>query len=128
MLVSAGSGVWATTSYSVPLFGSNQKDGVVWHHRDPVERLGLGVLHVVDGRLRNALVGQGDAACHLLRLQAGVTPDGRDNRDVDGGKDVDSRARDGQHTHQEDQDRENQKGIRPLERDFDDPHAGRAEA
>ena len=47
----------------------------------------------------------------------------RHHRDVDRRKDVGGGAQDRQHTHEQNQNRENEKGIRPLEGDFDDPHA-----
>jgi len=72
------------------------------------------VLDIVRGRLGNALVGQGDAGRHLLRLQAGVAPDSGDHGNVDGGKDIGGRAQDRQHTHQKNQNRQDQEGIRPL--------------
>ncbi len=86
----------------------------VLHHRGTVERLRLGVFDVVDGRLRSSLGGQHDAIRHVARLQTGVAPDRRDDRDPDGGKDVDGGPPDREQAHQENEDRQYNEGVRSL--------------
>jgi hypothetical protein len=57
-------------------------------HRDAVERLALDVLDAVDRRGEGALEVAGEALLHLVRRQAAVLPDDRDDRDVDLRQDV----------------------------------------
>src|SRR5213079_2992763 len=55
---------------------------------DPVERLGFDVLDVAHQRRNAALDVGGDALFHFLRLQAVISPDQGDDRDVDVRKNV----------------------------------------
>src|SRR5262249_452777 len=54
--------------------------------------------------------------------QASVKPDRADDRDVDRGKDVGRRAKDDQRSQDQDDERDDHEGVRPAQREADDPH------
>src|SRR5580698_7537065 len=92
------------------------------HHRDPVERLRLDMLDVVHVRGECAFVVRRDAIGHVLGGKAVKRPDDADHRDVDVREDVGRRAHDGERPEDEQEDRENDEGIRPPQGESDDPH------
>ena len=55
---------------------------------DAGQRLRLDMLDVVDGGRQRALVGRDDAAGHVVRRQAGIAPDDRNDGNADIGKNV----------------------------------------
>ena len=89
---------------------------------DAGEGLRLDVLDVVDRRRQGPLVAPDDPVRHLRRGQAAVAPHRADDRDVDVGEDVDRRPADDDRRHEDDHDRENHEGVRPTQRETDDPH------
>ncbi len=88
----------------------------------PVDGGGLDALDVVHRGREHALVRGRDPPFQLLGVQPGVLPGHRDDRDVDRGKDVGGRARDDDRTGDQDQEREDDEGVRPIQGDPDDPH------
>ena len=88
----------------------------------PVDGGGLDALDVVHRGGEHALVGGGDPPFQLLGVEPAVLPGHRDDRDVDRGKDVGGRARDDDRTGDQDQESEDDEGVRPIQRDADDPH------
>ncbi len=94
-----------------------------FHQADPVQRLGLDVLDVVHCRRQRALDVVDDARGHLFGGQAAVVPHHRDHRDVDAGQDVHRRAKNGERSQDQQDERQHDEGVRPAERDADDPHA-----
>ena len=88
----------------------------------PVDGGGLDALDVVHRGREHALVRGRDPPFQLLGVQPGVLPGHRDDRDVDRGEDVGGRARDDDRTGDQDQEREDDEGVRPIQRDPDDPH------
>jgi len=59
---------------------------------------------------------------HLGRGQAGVVPDNGDDRDVDGGEDVDRHRHDRRDAQDGNQRGHDDERIRPSKRESDDPH------
>ncbi len=92
------------------------------YDRNAVERLRLDVLDVVDGRGQRALRDGNDALLHLFRRKAGVVPDDADDGDVDVGENINGHFRNGHEADQENQQCSHQEGVRPIEREFNDPH------
>jgi len=86
----------------------------------------LDVLDIVDGRGERALEQRRHAAGHLLRRQAGVLPDDRDDRDADVGEDIDRRAQRRQRPDDQDREREHDKGVGTPQGDADDANHARA--
>ena len=84
------------------------------------EGVGLDVLDVVDRRRQRALELRHHAARHLVRRQAGITPDRRDNRDADFRKDVDRRAQSRQRPDEQQEESENDERVRTPQGDPDD--------
>src|SRR6202022_364046 len=80
----------------------------------------LKVLDVVDGRGKAALRLRDDTPGHRVRLQAGVLPDDRDDRDADAGKNVDRRAKRGKRAHDHDQQGQHDERVWTPQRDADD--------
>ena len=82
---------------------------------DAGQRLRLDVLDIVDGCGQHALVRGDDPTRHVVRREAGVAPDDRDDRNADIGKNVgrgpDRRERAEDHH----QDRHNDEGVRTRE-------------
>ena len=82
---------------------------------DARQRLRLDVLDIVDGCGQHALVRGDDPTRHVVRREAGVAPDDRDDRNADIGKNVgrgpDRRERAEDHH----QDRHNDEGVRTRE-------------
>ena len=58
----------------------------------PGKRLRFDMLDVVDRGRNRALVGRDDPARHVVRRQAGIAPDRRDDRDPDVGKNIRRRS------------------------------------
>jgi hypothetical protein len=69
------------------------------------------VLDVIDSGSQSSFVCTGDAAFGLLGVQPGVLPRNGDYGDVDVGKDVSGRALDYHRAHQENQQRQYDKGV-----------------
>src|SRR5581483_2265620 len=80
------------------------------------------VLDVVDSGGQDALVHRGHALFELLGIEAGVVPDGGDDRDVDIRKDVGGGAKDYQRGCEHDEQRQHDEGIRPVEGYTNNPH------
>jgi hypothetical protein len=82
---------------------------------DAGQRLRLDLLDIVDGCEQHALVRGDDPTRHVVRREAGVAPDDRDDRNADIGKNVgrgpDRRERAEDHH----QDRHNDEGVRTRE-------------
>ncbi len=87
-----------------------------------VERLRLDVLDVVDRGGHHPLAGGHDAAGHLLCREAGVAPDHRHHGNVDVGKDVRGHRLDAEDAENQNQERKDDKGVRPPQRKPDNPH------
>ena len=85
------------------------------------QRLRFKVLDVVDLRGERAFVVVDDAAGHVLRRQAGVSPHDADHRNVDIGKDVGRSPDRRQRAEDQDDDGQDDERVRPLQRDADDP-------
>src|SRR5262250_1344216 len=85
---------------------------------------GLDALDVVHRGREHALVGRGDAPLQLFRVEAAVLPGHRDDRDVDGREDVGGSAGDDHRADDEDQERQDDEGVRAVQGDPDDPHDG----
>jgi hypothetical protein len=79
-------------------------------------------LDVVDQRGEGFFEGRGEAAFELFRVEAGVLPGDGDDGDVDVGKDVRGGTQDEDRRSDQDEDREDNKGIRPVESEPDNPH------
>ncbi len=80
------------------------------------------VLDVVDQRRQRLLVGRGQPALELLRIQPRVLPGHRDHRDIDARKDIRRRAQDHHRREDENQQRQDDEGVRAIERESYDPH------
>ena len=89
---------------------------------DAVQRLRLDVLDVVDRGGHAAFAVGDDAVGHLLRGQAGVVPDHGDDGDIDVGKDIRGHRLDAEDAKNQNQKREDDKGVRPPQRKPDNPH------
>ena len=85
-----------------------------------VERLALDVLDVADGRGQGALIVIDDAARHVGGHQPVIGPDHRHDRDLDGREDVGRGLEHRHHAEQQNQDREYNEGIGPLQSGDDD--------
>jgi hypothetical protein len=90
--------------------------------RDAIERLRLDVLDVVDRRGQAALAGGHNAVGHLLRGEAVVSPDHGHDRNIDVGKDVGGHREDAEDAKDQNQERSDDKGVRPPQRKPDNPH------
>ena len=86
------------------------------------------MLDVVDQRGQRALVDGGDAAFHLLRVEAGIGPAHGDDRDIDVWKDVGGRRQDHQRAEDQNQQRQHDEGVGPVERNPNNPHLRRLRA
>ena len=84
------------------------------------------MLDVVDQGGQHFFVGSGKTPFHLLRVEPGVLPGDGHNGDVDVGKDIGGRAHDHHRAHDEDQQSQDDEGVRPIERQLNDPHVARA--
>ncbi len=80
--------------------------------RDAAQRLRFDVLDVVDRGRQRALVNRDDAGGHFVGREAAVIPHHRDDGDVDVGEDVSRRPRDGERAHHQNQQSQNDEGIR----------------
>ena len=90
--------------------------------RNAVERLGLNMLNVVD-RSRKGTFRNGDNAVrHVRGREAGVVPDNADDRNIDIGKNVGRGIHDRDRPKNEKKNCENDEGVRPSEREADNPH------
>ena len=87
-----------------------------------VERLRLDVLDVADLRGQVAFVEVDDAAGHVVGQQPVIGPDDADHRNIDVGKDVGRRAQRRQRAENRNEKGEDDEGIRPPQRDLNDPH------
>ena len=74
----------------------------------------------------DALVGRDDAARHLVRRQAGILPGHADHRHADVGEDVGRRVERRQRPDDQDEQRQDDEGVRPLQRDANDAAAYRS--
>ncbi len=83
---------------------------------------GFDVFDVVDGGGKDALVDGGDAAFHFFGVEAGVLPGDSDDGDINVGEDVRGRARDDDGAQKENEQSENDEGVRAIESDANDPH------
>ena len=85
---------------------------------------GLDALDIVHRGGEDALVGCGDAALQLFCVQPAVLPGHGDHRDIDGGKDVGRCTGNDDGADDQDQEREDDERIRPVQRNPDNPHKG----
>ncbi len=91
----------------------------------PRQRLALDVLDVVDRQRQGTLIGRDDPAGHFVRGKPVVAPSHADHRHADVGEDVGRRPQRRQRTDDQDEQRQNDKGVGPLQRYPDDPqHLG----
>ncbi|MDQ1094491.1 hypothetical protein QE400_003904 [Xanthomonas sacchari] len=93
---------------------------------EALDRIGFDVLDVVYGGGEHALERRGDAAGHLVGRQAGVLPHHGDHRDLDVRKDVGGRAQRGERTYDQDQQGQDDEGIRARQCDPDEANHGEA--
>ena len=77
---------------------------------------------VIDGGGENAFVNGSDSPFELLGIETGICPDDGDYRDIDVGEDVSGGTKDDNRADQQDQQCQNDKGVRAREGDSDDPH------
>ena len=84
------------------------------------QRLRLDVLDVVDRRRQRALVGSDDAARHVVRRQAGIAPDRRNDGNADIGKNVGRRPQRRERPENQDEDRHHDEGVGSREREPND--------
>ena len=89
---------------------------------DAVERLRLDVLDVVDRGGHAALAVGDDAVGHLIGGEAGEVPHHRDDGNVDVGKDIRGHRHDAEDAEDQNQERKDDKRIRPPQRKPDNPH------
>src|SRR4030095_703726 len=89
---------------------------------EAVHRLRLDVLDVVDVAGEGPLADGDDPLLHLVGGHARVGPDDADDGDVDLGEDVLRQADDRQDAGQDDDERRDDEGVRPAQRETDDPH------
>ncbi len=68
------------------------------HHRNPVQRLRLDMLDVVDGGRERAFGHENDAVGHVLGVESVIIPDDAHDRNVDVGKDIGWRTDNGERT------------------------------
>ena len=108
---------WAT---ALPMFTCGWKKILMM--ADAVERLRLDVLDVVDRGGHAALAVGDDAGGHLLRGESGEVPDHGDDGNVDVGKDIRGHRLDAEDAEDQNQQREDDEGIRPPQRKPDNPH------
>jgi hypothetical protein len=80
------------------------------------------MLDVVDQRGKCLLVRRRQTPFEFFRIEAGICPADRNNRSIDIGKDVGGRAQDDHWRGDENQQRENDKCVQPVESNFDDLH------
>src|SRR5579871_1195616 len=86
------------------------------------DRLRFDVFDIGDGGGEEAFVLRSDALFHVLCAQANVIPKNRDNRNVDVRENVDGRADDYQRADQQNQQRQYDESVGPVEGDLNDPH------
>ena len=75
----------------------------------------LDVLDVVDQRGRCLLKWGSEPPFHFFRIEAGVLPGDRNHGDIDVGEDVGRRAQDDDRAHDEDEQGQDNKGVRPIQ-------------
>ncbi len=83
------------------------------YYRDPVQRLRLDVLDVIDQRGQGAFGLEDDAVRHFLRIEAAVVPNDADDRNIDIRENVGGRREDDQRPENQQQQRKYNEGIRP---------------
>jgi hypothetical protein len=110
-------------------FGDGAIDVGAWMEedlddRDAVERLRLDVLDVVDVRRQCAFIDGGDAVRHVLGREAVERPHDADHWNIDVRKDIRRGAHDCERAEDEQQDRDDDKGVGPVQGESDDPHGG----
>ena len=84
-------------------------------HAEAVVRSGFDVLDVVDRDGQRALIDVDDALFHLLGIEAGVTPDDADDRNVDGWENIRGRAQQNEGRQYDQQQRGHHKRVRPAQ-------------
>ena len=84
------------------------------------QRLRFDMLDVIDRRRERPFVGRDDAARHVVRRQAGIAPNDRDDRDADIGKNVGRRSDRRKRAENHDQDRHDDEGVRTRQRQPND--------
>jgi hypothetical protein len=80
------------------------------------------MFHVVDKSCEHPLVDRGHAPLHLLGAHAGEVPDHGDDRDVDFRENIGGCPEDDNRAQNEDEERDDDERIRPVESDSNDPH------
>ena len=107
--------IWASATADVDLRLEEN-----FHHAVIGHRLRLDMLDVVHFGQRGALIIIDDAARHVVRRQAVVCQDHRNDRDANCRKNIDRRADPRHDAENDDEHRHNDERIRPLERDADE--------
>ena len=80
------------------------------------------MLDVIDEGGEGSLVRAGDASLNFFRAEAGVLPGDGDDGDIDVGEDVGGGTQDEHRRRNQDEDRQDDKGIGPVQREPDNPH------
>src|SRR5208337_2993440 len=78
--------------------------------------IGFDMLDIVDGRRQSALELRRHTARHLIRRQAGILPDDRNDRDTNVRKNVDRGPQRRKRTDDQDDEGQHYKRVRPLQR------------
>ena len=91
-------------------------------HRNTVVAGRFGVLHVVNQRRQRLLVRRRQPAFDLFCVQTRVLPRNCHDRDVDVREDVRRCAQNHDGTQQQNQQRQHDERVRPVQRNLDDPH------
>ena len=87
-----------------------------------LHRLRFDVIDVGHRGGEKTLILRRDSRLHVLGAQAAIIPQHRDDRNVYVRKDVGGRAKNHQRADQENEQRQYDKRIRPVECDLNDPH------
>ncbi len=92
------------------------------HHGDAVVAGRFNVLDIIDERRKSLLVRRGQSRLDIFWIEPGVRPRDRDHWDIDIGKDVGGRAENHGRAQQENEQSQDDKGIRSIEGQSDNPH------
>ena len=84
--------------------------------------LRLDMLDVVYGGRKRTLADADNALGHVVRVQTVISPDDTDDRDVDLRQDVSRRRHNGGDAGDQNEKRDNDKGVGSSQRDFNQPH------
>ena len=91
-------------------------------HRNAGQGLGFDVLDVVYGGGQTALVDRRDALTDFLSRQPGIVPHDADHRNVDFREDVGRHLGEHERSSEKNQQRHDQEGVGPAQRNLNDPH------